>query len=128
MAVDIEAMITKNMSILGISRDEAVALVASDAEIDRMTSSKEIDSDLTEEQRKNAKGARQADRKPTVFKFDTSKRKRAENSSKRSLIECLNSALTNYGATEIEVTNVEREIVFFADGTKYKVVLSAPRN
>lgn len=126
--MDIEAMIAKNMAVLGISREEAVELIAEDVRIDRMTSTSEIDGDLTKEQRKNAKGARQADRKPGTYKLDPEKRKRAENVGKRGLIECLSSALANYGAEQIDVTNVEREIVFFSDGTKYKVVLSAPRS
>ncbi len=126
--MDLEKMIQRDMEVLGISRQEAIEMIAKDVEIDRMTATSEIDGDLSKEQRKNAKGARQADRKPGVFKFDSEKRKRSENSGKRSLIDCLNSALVNYGAEKIEVTNAEREIVFFSDGVKYKVVLSAPRS
>ena len=79
------------------------------------------------EQIKASKEARTADRKPTVYKFDTSKRKRAENVGKRGLIETIQNALADYGCDNIEVTNVEREIIFMSDGTKYKIVLSAPR-
>ena len=127
MAVN-ETLIAKHMKTLGISREEALQLIADDEAVDRMTSTKQIDSDLTEEQRKSAKGARQADRKPTVYKFDTSKRKRAENSGKRFLIDTLKNALETAGCDNLEVTNPEREIVFFSDGVKYKVVLSAPRS
>lgn len=127
MAVN-ETLIAKHMKTLGISREEALQLIADDEAVDRMTSTKQIDSDLTEEQRKSAKGARQADRKPTVYKFDTSKRKRAENSGKRFLIDTLKTALETAGCDNLEVTNPEREIVFFSDGVKYKVVLSAPRS
>ena len=127
MAVN-ETLIAKHMKTLGISRGEALQLIADDEAVDRMTSTKQIDSDLTEEQRKSAKGARQADRKPTVYKFDTSKRKRAENSGKRFLIDTLKTALETAGCDNLEVTNPEREIVFFSDGVKYKVVLSAPRS
>lgn len=129
MAVDMEGMIQKNMKILGISRQEAVEMIAEDARIDRMTSAKEIDGDLTEEQRKTAKTAKQAGHsKATVYKFDTSKRKRKENLGKRSLVETLRAALEAAGCTDIDVTNVEREIVFHAEGVKYKVTLSAPRS
>ena len=122
-----EEMIKKNMNTLGITRDEAIQLIADDEEIDHMTRTSDIDGDLTDEQRKSAKKARQADRKPTVYKFDTSKRTRKENTGKRALIETIKEALENSGCTDLEVTNIEREIVFFADGTKYKIVLSAPR-
>lgn len=122
-----EEMIKKHMNTLGITRDEAIQLIADDEEIDHMTRTSDIDGDLTDEQRKSAKKARQADRKPTVYKFDTSKRTRKENTGKRALIETIKEALENSGCTDLEVTNIEREIIFFADGTKYKIVLSAPR-
>lgn len=122
-----EEMIKKHMNTLGITRDEAIQLIADDEEIDHMTRTSDIDGDLTDEQRKSAKKARQANRKPTVYKFDTSKRTRKENTGKRALIETIKEALENSGCTDLEVTNIEREIVFFADGTKYKIVLSAPR-
>ena len=122
-----EKLIAKHMQNLGISRDEAIALIADDEAVDRMTKTSDIDGDLTAEQRKSAKSARQADRKRTVYKFDTSKRKRAENKGKRFLIETLKAALENAGCENLEVTNVEREMIFYSDGVKYKVVLSAPR-
>lgn len=122
-----EEMIKKHMNTLGITRDEAIQLIADDEEIDHMIRTSDIDGDLTDEQRKSAKKARQADRKPTVYKFDASKRTRKENTGKRALIETIKEALENSGCTDLEVTNIEREIVFFADGTKYKIVLSAPR-
>lgn len=122
-----EEMITKHMKTLGITREEAIQLIADDEEIDRMTRTSDIDGDLTAEQRKSAKKARQADRKPTVYKFDTTKRKRAENTGKRFLIDEIKKCLENAGADSLEVTNPEREIIFMSEGTKYKIVLSAPR-
>ena len=122
-----EEMIAKHMNVLGITREEAIQLIADDEEIDRMTRTSDIDGDLTTEQRKSAKKARQADRKPTVYKFDTTKRKRAENTGKRFLIDEIKKCLENAGADSLEVTNPEREIIFMSEGTKYKIVLSAPR-
>ena len=121
-----EEMIAKHMKTLGITREEAIQLIADDEEIDRMTRTSDIDGDLTAEQRKSAKKARQADRKPTVYKFDTTKRKRAENTGKRFLIDEIKKCLENAGADSLEVTNPEREIIFMSEGTKYKIVLSAP--
>ena len=122
-----EEMIAKHMKTLEITREEAIQLIADDEEIDRMTRTSDIDGDLTAEQRKSAKKARQADRKPTVYKFDTTKRKRAENTGKRFLIDEIKKCLENAGADSLEVTNPEREIIFMSEGTKYKIVLSAPR-
>ena len=117
-----EKLIAQHMSILGISREEAIELIESDRRIDKGEKLFE----LTPEQKKAAKKARQADRKPTVYKFDTSKRKRPANESKRLLIETLKTALESIGAN-VEVTNIEREIMLTFEETKYKVVLSAPR-
>lgn len=122
-----EKLIEKQMKILGISREEAIQLIADDEVVDKMTKTSDINSDLSKEQVKASKEARKADRKPTVYKFDTTKRKRAENTGKRGLIETIQNALDEYGCNDIEVTNVEREIVFYSNGTKYKVTLSQPR-
>ena len=100
-----EEMIAKHMNTLGITREEAIQLIADDEEIDHMTRTSDIDGDLTAEQRKSAKKARQADRKPTVYKFDTTKRKRAENTGKRFLIDEIKKCLENAGADNLEVTN-----------------------
>lgn len=119
-----EKLIEKHMNSLGISREEAIQLIADDVAIDKGAKL----FSLTAEQEKEAKKARQAERKPTVYNFDTSKRKRAENTSKRFLIETLKEALGGANCTDVNVTNPEREIIFYLDGTKYKVVLSAPRS
>lgn len=122
-----EKLIEKHMKTLDISREEAIQLIADDEEVDRMTKTSDIDGDLSEEQRKSAKKARQADRKPTVYKFDTSKRTKKENTGKRALMEAMKTALEDFGCENLEVTNVEREMIFFSNGVKYKVTLSAPR-
>lgn len=122
-----EKLIEKHMKNLGLTREEAIQLIADDEAIDRMTSSKQIDGDLSDEQRKAKKKATQADRKKTVYKFNTKKERKANN-SKRELIAVLRSALEENGCSDIDVTNIEREIVFHSDGVKYKIVLSAPRS
>lgn len=118
-----ETLIQKHMSVLGISRDEAIQLIEDDKRIDKGEKLFE----LTAEQKQASKKARQADRKPTVYKFDTSKRKRPANENKRLLINTLKQALESIGAS-VEVTNIEREMVLMFEETKYKVVLSAPRS
>lgn len=123
-----EKLIKQHMDILNISREEAIQLIQEDEKIDKMVSSSEINSDLTKEQIQNAKHARQADRVKGVFKFDVSKRQRKENPDKRILIENLRASVEEIGGTDIEITNVEREMIFKFNNVKYKVVLSAPRN
>lgn len=123
-----EKMIEKHMKILNISREEAIELIKEDEKIDKMTSTSEINSDMSVEQVKAAKTARQADRKKTVFNFDVSKREKKANPDKRILIENLRASVQAVGGTDIEVTNLEREMVFKFNNVKYKIVLSAPRS
>lgn len=123
-----EKLVKKQMEILGITREEAIQLIADDEAVDRMTKSSQINSDLTAEQIKASKANRKADHKPTVYKFDSSKRKKKENKGKQFLIEMLKKALTDIGCDPIEITNAEREIIFFSDNVKYKLVMSQPRS
>ena len=43
-----ETLIKKHMETLGISREDAIQLILEDEAVDRMTSVKQIDSDLTD--------------------------------------------------------------------------------
>lgn len=123
-----EKTIQKHMNVLHITREEAIELIKEDEKIDKMTSTSEINSDMSVEQVKAAKTARQADRKKTVFNFDVSKREKKANPDKRILIENLRESVQAVGATDIEVTNLEREMIFKFNNVKYKIVLSAPRS
>lgn len=118
-------IIERNMKILDISREEATQMLEDDKRIDKG----EKLFTLTPEQEKASKKARQADRKKrtTVYKFDTSKRKKPENKGKQNIVNALTSAVEGLGAENLNVTNNEREFFFELDGTKYKVVLSMPR-
>ena len=120
-----EKLIAKHMNLLKISRDEAIQLIEDDKRIDK---GEKLFS-LTPEQEKASKKARSAGRKPktTVYKFDTTKRKKPENKNKSDLISVITSALTEYGAENLELINPEREFTCTMDGTKYKIVLSLPR-
>lgn len=118
-------IIERNMKILDISREEATQMLEDDKRIDKG----EKLFTLTPEQEKASKKARQADRKKrtTVYKFDTSKRKKPENKGKQNIVNALTSVVEGLGAENLDVTNNEREFFFELDGTKYKVVLSMPR-
>ena len=120
-----EKLIAKHMNLLKISRDEAIQLIEDDKRIDKG----ERLFSLTPEQEKASKKARSAGRKPktTVYKFDTTKRKKPENKNKSDLISVITGALTEHGAENLELINPEREFTFTMDGTKYKIVLSLPR-
>lgn len=78
----------------------------------------------TAEQKKVTKSMAQADRTPTAYKF--TKRERKADNDKREIMQVVDDALCDL-VDNVEVTNPERELLFFYNGKKYKVVLSAPR-
>jgi hypothetical protein len=106
------------MQILKISEEEARQMLEDDKAIDKGEKLFE----LSEEQKKNAKKARQADRSPTVYTF--TKRERKADEDKRFLIKELTKAVSEWNP---EVTNQEREIEFIFNNRKFKITLSAPR-
>jgi hypothetical protein len=119
------AQMVRIMEGLKCSAEEAREIIKADKEIDRGGNP----FPLTAEQEKASKDARQADRKPTVYKLDNTNGKRSKktNADKAFLIDLLAKSLPPY-AIGIEVVNAEREIVFHYNDTKYKIVLSAPRS
>ena len=110
----------------GMTEDEILDVLKCDKEIDQGVKHFELEKEL----QAGAKKARQADR------TDTPKpRERKPNDDRRFLIDALVWAMTtdieqagdNVLATDVEIVNPEREFLFTYNGTKYKVVLSAPR-
>ena len=120
-----EKKIENLINVLGCSREEAINIIESDKRIDKGEKLFE----LTAEQEKASKQARQADRKPTVYKLDNtaSKRSKKEDSDKATLMNALFTAILPMCDT-YEVANAEREFSFTYHGRKFKVVLSAPRS
>ena len=113
------------MELLQCTEEQAKQVIESDKQVDKMTV-RECESDLTQEQKASVKKARQGDRKPTVYKFDT--RAKKADLDKGKLIEVLASAINLVTDQEPTVTNAERQIDFEFNGRKFRVVLSAPRN
>ena len=111
-----------SLAKLGLTDAEIEQVLADDKRIDRGEKLFELDPELE----KGAKKARQADRKPTTYNFQ--KRERKADTGKRDLISALVGAVAPLADGEVEITNMERELVFTVNGRKYKVVLSAPRS
>ena len=110
------------MRKLGMTDEELKDVLDADKRIDRGEKLFE----LTDEQKQAEKKARQADRSPTVYKFQ--KRERKADEAKRFLLEALVGGIADSCAVPVEVANPEREFSFMFEGKKYKVVLSAPRS
>lgn len=117
------AEIQKMMKILGCSEEEAREIVEADRAIDKGEKLFE----LSPEQEKASKKARSTGtKKPTVYNFDTTKKKRKECPDKQFLINLLSEALKEE-CSEVEITNKEREMVFNYNGTGYRLTLAVPR-
>ena len=117
-----ETLIQKHMSALGITRAEAIQLIEDDRRIDKGEKLFE----LTAEQEKSAKKARQAERKPTVYNL--TKRERKAKPEKAEICCAMMDGLKILGVEDFAINNPEREFVFTHNGTKYKVTLACPRS
>lgn len=109
------------MKKLGMTDEEIADVLECDKKIDKGEKLFELPPELE----KGAKKARQAERAPTVYKFETRERK-ADN-DKQELINIIAGAI-NQNCKNLEITNREREMVFYYNEKKYKIVLSAPRS
>lgn len=113
--------VAKLMKNLNITEEEAEAVIADDKRIEKGEKLFELPKEL----QAGAKKARQADRKPTVYNFDTSKRERKQDDTKREIMAVL---CEMFKADNLEVTNPERELTFTKNERKFKIVLSCPRS
>lgn len=117
-----EKQIDKLMNSLQCSRDEAIAIIEDDKKIDKGEKLFELSPELEA----GAKKARQADRKPTVYNFDTKDKKRKADEDKAKLIAIIAESLEQVEIIPT-VTNGEREMEFIYNDRKFKLTLSAPR-
>ena len=123
------------MRKLGMSEEEIAEVLEADKKIDQGEKLFE----LSAEQEKASKQARQADRKPRAYDLDNTggKRSKKADDNKKKIVNRLTDTLENWfesdsqctynACTNIEITNPEREFTFTYNGTKYRVTLSAPR-
>lgn len=116
-----EDRIQKIMKNLDCSREDALKVIEDDRKIDKGEKLFE----LTAEQKKASKDARQVARKPTVYKFEQKRTRKADN-EKAEIMQMLAEMLKPV-STEFELTNPERECVFVFKDRKLKITLSAPR-
>lgn len=113
-----EKDIQKMMKSLDLTRDEAIELLLEDETVDKMTI-KEINADLTDEQKKVIKNASKTTSKPHT----KVKRERKVDLEKQFLIECLVNGLKSTAETSNIQTKNEVEINFKAYGNDYTVKL-----
>ena len=108
---------------LGLTDAEIQQVLEDDKRIDKGEKLFE----LSAEQEKASKKARQADRKPTVYKLDNTggKRSKKVDNDKSEIMRKLLDCFDEY---EPQVINAEREFTFTYNERKFKITLSAPRS
>jgi len=117
--------IQRIMQGLKCSEDEAREVYAYDQAVEH---DEKTPYDLTPEQEKIARKAARADRKPTVYKFET--RKRKPNATKGAIIAAVADWLNQtevFSAEKVEVTNAERQIKFISAGETFELTLVQKR-
>ena len=116
-----EKDIQKAMKSLDLTREEAVEMLKEDEEVDRM-GMKEVDNDLTAEQKKVKKSmTATGEKKHTVYKFDK-KRERKVDEVKKHLMDCIRVLLEGLGA-KVEPLTTEAEMHFVHLGENYTIKL-----
>lgn len=113
-------MVEKLMKNLGISREEALQVIADDKAIDKGEKLFE----LSAEQKKAAKQATRADNKP---RSTPTKREPKVDKDKAEIMQTIDDALCSLVDDVQERTN-DRELVFMYNEKKYKITLSCPRS
>jgi len=117
------------MRSLKISEAEAREIIEYDNKVDKAKAKDKLEFDLTDEQEKETRKWRQADRKPTVYDF--SKRERKPNVLKGNLVTAFYNFLTSQSEFKIlncEIANKERMICFECDGEKFDLTLVQKRH
>lgn len=112
-----EKQISEMMNALKCSREEAIEVIKEDAEIDSM-SMKEVNADLTPEQKKAMKKATNTGTK----KRTAVKRERKVDETKKHLMDCHRVLLEGLGAI-VEPLTTEAEMHFTFKGEAYTVKL-----
>ena len=116
---------------LGMSREDALAMLAEDKRIDR---GEVMEWDLPPEEHKKAMKYANSDEKkkkaPTAYKFDTSGKKRKENPTKAGIIAEIATFLQEmcgFSAENVEITNKERQIAFSVGENSFELTLVQKR-
>lgn len=117
-----EKQIQQFMKSLDLTREEAIDLLLEDLEVDKMKSSKEIESDLTEEQKEGIK----QNTKERSGKYEKSAgalaAEEAKRQAKKSALEVLMQAVE-----VAEVVKADKEFIFKVDSVKYRCTITRVR-
>ena len=118
-----EKRIASLMKSLGCTREEAIAVIEEDEAIDKMTM-KEINADLTPEQRKVMKEATSTGTKKRTAAV---KRERKPDEEKSEIIGKIAVFLKEIDGYDVEVIKGEREISLIVGANDYSITLTKHR-
>lgn len=128
-----EKQIENMMNALEISREEAIALIREDEEVDRMDM-KAVDNDLTAEQKRVKKNATKATGDKTKRAYTFTKRERKPDDVKREIIAMIAQNLEQccfgyelLAVTDMVIAKPEKEITFKVGDFDYSVSLTRHR-
>ena len=102
----------KIMRVLQVDSKQADEILAYDKAVER---GEKTPYDLTAEQEKEVRKYRQAERKPTLYNWDTKKRERKPNATKEGIVAEIATFLkenSDFDTKDVEITNKNREITF----------------
>lgn len=114
-----ESAIVNAMKELGISREDAIEMIAADEAIER---GEEMDFDLPAEKQKVVKEMTKVGTRKTGEKVE---RKRKPNEDKRAIMQELFDHFS--GMPGCTLSNIERQVDFTFNGVQYSVTLTAHR-
>lgn len=117
-----EKRIASMMKSLSCTREEAIAVIAEDEAIDKMTM-KEINADLTPEQRKAMKDATKTGTK----KRTAVKRERKPDEEKADIIAQIAEFLKTIDGYDVDIIKGEREISLIVGANDYSITLTKHR-
>lgn len=107
---------------LNCTREEAISIIEEDEAIDKMTM-KEINADLTPEQRKAMKDATKTGTK----KRTTVKRERKPDEEKADIISQIAEFLKTIDGYDVDIIKGEREISLIVGANDYSITLTKHR-
>lgn len=126
-----ETQVHKLMRILDISEEEALQVIADDKAIDRgERMAFDLPIELEKEAKKLANVTERKRKAPTVYNFDTSKKKRKENPTKSGIISEIAKFLeekSENACENVKITNAERQISFTIGENSYEFTLVQKR-
>lgn len=121
-----EKRIANLMKSLDLTREQAIEMIKSDEEIDKM-SMKEVNNDLSKEQKAVVKEMKNSGTKKPKAEYTFTKRERKPDEQKIDIIKQIAEYLADSGYTEVNISNPSKVIDFTIDNVKFSLNLTRHR-